>query len=47
LQEYGDKISADVKSDVEQKLAALREAREADDVSRITAAVQDLAQASQ
>jgi molecular chaperone DnaK len=47
LQEYGDKISADVKSDVEQKLAALREAREADDPARITSAVQDLAHAAQ
>ncbi len=47
LQEFGDKISPEVKSDVEQKLAALREARETEDTPRITAAIQDLGRAAQ
>ncbi len=47
LQELGDKVSADVRSDVEAKLATLREAREADDVQRIQTAIQDLGHAAQ
>jgi molecular chaperone DnaK len=47
LQDLGDKVSADVKSDVEQKLAALREARESDSPERINTAIQDLGRAAQ
>jgi molecular chaperone DnaK len=47
LQEHGERISAEIKSDVEQKLAALREARDGEDASRITSAVQELARAAQ
>src|SRR5690242_11440057 len=47
LQELGDKVSAEVKSDVEQKLQALRDAREADNPERINTAIQDLGRAAQ
>jgi len=47
LQEHGERIPAEVKSDVEQKLAALRDARESDNPSQITSALQDLSRAAQ
>ncbi|HMA34405.1 MAG TPA: molecular chaperone DnaK, partial [Chloroflexia bacterium] len=47
LQEHGEKIPAAVKTDVEQKLAALREVKDGDSAERIKQAVQDLARAAQ
>ena len=47
LQEHGERIPAEVKSDVEQKLAALREVREGEDAERITSALNDLQRAAQ
>jgi len=47
LQEHGERIPAEVKSDVEQKLAALKEARDAENSSAIQSAVQALAQSAQ
>jgi len=47
LQEHGERIPAEIKSDVEQKLAALREVREGEDAERITSALTDLQRAAQ
>ncbi|MGI8586536.1 MAG: molecular chaperone DnaK [Chloroflexia bacterium] len=47
LQEHGEKIPTDVKDDVEQKLAALSESRDSENVSQITSAMQDLSRAAQ
>ena len=45
LRDVGDKVSADVKSDVEAKIADVRAALATDDVSRITATKDALQQA--
>lgn len=47
LQEHGEKIAAEVKSDVEQKLAALREVRDSESAGRINEAIQELGHAAQ
>ena len=47
LREQGDKVSADVKSQVEDKVAALRASLQGQDVSRIEEATQVLSQAVQ
>ncbi len=47
LQEHGERIPAEIKSDVEQKLAALREVREGEDAERISSALNDLQRAAQ
>ncbi len=47
LQEHSERISAEIKSDVEQKLAALKEVRDGEDAERITTALADLQRAAQ
>ncbi|MDQ2805696.1 MAG: molecular chaperone DnaK [Chloroflexota bacterium] len=47
LQEHGERIPAEIKSEVEQKLAALREVRDGEDAERITSALNDLQHAAQ
>ncbi len=47
LREYGDKIPADVKSNVESKVAAVRSALQSGDVTTIRSAVNDLNEALQ
>jgi molecular chaperone DnaK len=42
LQDLGDKVPADTKKDVEEKLAALRDALKTDDVERIKSATEAL-----
>src|SRR5438552_3401652 len=42
LQDLGDKVPADTKKDVEEKIAALRDALQADDVERIKSATEAL-----
>jgi molecular chaperone DnaK len=42
LQDLGDKVPADIKKDVEEKLAALRDALKTDDVERIKSATEAL-----
>jgi molecular chaperone DnaK len=46
LKDLGDKVPADTKKDVEEKLAALRDALKTDDVERITSATEALRAAS-
>src|SRR5881409_4066276 len=46
LQDLGDKVPADTKKDVEEKLAALRDALKTDDVERIKSATEALRTAS-
>ena len=46
LRDLGDKAPADIKKDVEEKIAALREALKGDDTQRIKTAMEDLRQAS-
>ena len=46
LRDAGDKVPADVKKDVEEKIAALRETLKGDDTQRIKTAIEDLRQAS-
>jgi molecular chaperone DnaK len=47
LREYGDKIPADVKSQVEGKIAAVRSALQSGSVDRIKSAMQELSEAAQ
>ena len=47
LRDLGDKVPADTKTDVEAKLAALRETLKGDDTARIRTAMDDLRSASQ
>ncbi len=47
LREYGDRIPANVKSEVEGKVAAVRSALQSGTVSQIKSAMQDLADAAQ
>ncbi len=47
LKEGGDKVPADVRSDVESKIADVRKALEGDDVNRIRSATEALGQAAQ
>ncbi|MGH2800325.1 MAG: molecular chaperone DnaK, partial [Thermoleophilaceae bacterium] len=47
LNENAEKIPADVKAEVEEKIAAVREATKTDDVERITAALQALRTSAQ
>jgi molecular chaperone DnaK len=47
LREYGDRIPADVKSEVEGKVAAVRSALQSGTVDQIKSAMQELAEASQ
>jgi molecular chaperone DnaK len=47
MREQGDKVPAEVKSDVEAKVAAARSALQGEDASTIQAAVQDLSEALQ
>ena len=46
LEEHGDKIDASLKSEVEEKVAALKTALEADDAADINAKAQDLSQSA-
>ena len=46
LKDLGDKVPADTRKDVEEKLAALRDALKTDDVERITSATEALRAAS-
>ncbi|PZT92202.1 MAG: molecular chaperone DnaK [Citromicrobium sp.] len=46
LEEHGDKIDASLKSEVEEKVAALKTALEGDDASDINAKAQDLSQSA-
>jgi molecular chaperone DnaK len=46
LRDLGDKAPADIKKDVEEKLAALREALKGSDTQRMKTAMEDLRQAS-
>ena len=46
LRDAGDKVPSDVKTDVEAKIAALRETLKGDDTQRIKTAMEDLRQAS-
>jgi molecular chaperone DnaK len=46
LQDLGDKVPADIKKDVEEKIAALRDALKTDDVERIKSATEALRAAS-
>jgi molecular chaperone DnaK len=46
LRDLGDKAPADIKKDVEEKIAALRETLKGDDTQRIKTAMEDLRQAS-
>ncbi len=46
LKEYGEKIDADTRSELESKIEATREALKSDDTARIKAAMEDLTQAS-
>lgn len=46
LSEFGDKISAEEKSDIEAAIASVRSALEGDDLSRIETAVEELTQKS-
>lgn len=46
IKDLGDKLDASLKSDIESKIAALRKTMEADDVTAIKKANDDLAQAS-
>ena len=46
LKDAGDKVPADVKSDVEQKVAAVRDALKTDDVAKIRSAADALRQAA-
>jgi molecular chaperone DnaK len=46
LRDAGDKVTDDIKKDVEEKIAALRETLKGDDTQRIKAAMEDLRQAS-
>jgi molecular chaperone DnaK len=47
LREFGDKVPADVKSDIEAKVAEVKSAATADDVEKIKAATEALGQAIQ
>ena len=47
LRDLGDKVPADTKKDVEEKIAALREVAKGDDVQRIRTAMDDLRTAAQ
>jgi len=47
LRDLGDKVPADTKKDVEEKLASLRETLKGDDVARIKTAMDDLRNAAQ
>ena len=47
LRDLGDKVPADTKKDVEEKIAALREVAKGDDVQRIKTAMDDLRNAAQ
>jgi len=47
LKEYGDKVSADKKKDVEEKLEALRKVKDSDDLEAIKKAADELATAAQ
>ena len=47
LREFGDKISADVRSDVEAKVAVVRTAAQAEDVENIRSATDELGQSIQ
>ncbi|MBI3286854.1 MAG: molecular chaperone DnaK [Chloroflexi bacterium] len=47
LREFGDKVPADVKSDIESKIAALREAMPGKDIELIKRRTEELAQAVQ
>jgi molecular chaperone DnaK len=46
LRDAGDKVPDDIKKDVEEKIAALRETLKGDDTQRIKTAMEDLRQAS-
>jgi molecular chaperone DnaK len=46
LEEHGDKIDASLKSEVEEKVAALKTALEGDDATDINAKAQDLSQSA-
>ena len=46
LEEHGDKIDASLKSEVEEKVAALKTALEGDDAAEINAKAQDLSQSA-
>ena len=46
LEEHGDKIDASLKSEVEEKVAALKTALEGDDAADINAKAQDLSQSA-
>ncbi len=46
LRDLGDKVPADIKADVEQKIAALRDAAKSDDVARIHSAIDELRQSA-
>jgi molecular chaperone DnaK len=46
LRDLGDKAPADIKKDVEEKIAALRETLKGDDTQRMKTAMEDLRQAS-
>jgi molecular chaperone DnaK len=46
LRDLGDKAPADIKKDVEEKIAALRETLKGDDTQRIRTAMEELRQAS-
>ena len=47
LRDYGDKIPADVKQEIEGKIAAVKSALQGKDVNSIRSAMQDLSQAMQ
>jgi len=47
LRDYGDKISADVKQQIESKIAAVKSALQGKDVNSIRSAMQELSQAMQ
>jgi len=47
LRDYGDKISADVKQQIESKIAAVKSALQGKDVNSIRSAIQELSQAMQ
>ncbi|HEY6958408.1 MAG TPA: Hsp70 family protein, partial [Candidatus Limnocylindria bacterium] len=47
LRDLGDKVPADTKKDVEEKIAALREVAKGDDVQRIKTAMDDLRTSAQ
>ena len=45
LREHGDRVPADIRSQVEERVAALRRALEGSDISQIRSAMRDLEQA--